>query len=146
MSNRLPLELEPFTLARQGAQFAGTIAVDQFLRLRELLSSQQGQVKVSIEVGRENFGPVYIKGQVVADLKLQCQRCGEPMDYAINVALKLSPVLTEAQVTDVPDDYEPWVTHDAPISVLEMVEEELLLGLPMIAKHQSAECASSVLS
>lgn len=146
MSNPLPLELEPFSLARQGAQFAGTIAIDQFMRLRELVSNQQGQVKVSIEVGREPFGPVYIKGQVEADLKLQCQRCGDPMNYAINVALKLSPVLTEAQVGEIPDDYEPWVTHDAPISVLEMVEEEILLGLPMIAKHQSTDCSNNVLA
>lgn len=146
MSNPLPLEFEPFSLARQGAVFAGTIAVDRFLRLRELLNSQQGQVKVSIEVGREAYGRVYIKGQIIANLELLCQRCGKPMDYAINVALNLSPVLTEAQVVDVPDNYEPWVTHDAPISVLEMVEEELLLALPMIAKHQSTECASDVLA
>jgi uncharacterized protein len=146
MSHPLPLEIEPFSLARQGAEFAGTIKIDQFLRLRELVSSQQGHVEVRIEIGRETFGPVYIKGQLAAQLKLQCQRCGESMDYAINVDLKLSPVLEESQVVNVPDDYEPWVTHDAPVSVLEIVEEELLLGLPMIAKHPQEECPHSMLS
>ena len=140
MYNQLPLEIEPFSLARDGAEFSGSIAVTQFSRLREVLSSQQGDVKVRIEVGREAFGPVYIKGSVAASLQLVCQRCGEPLDYAINADLKLSPVLTDAQAVTVPEEYEPWVTNDAPISVLELVEEELLLGLPMIAKHKPEEC------
>jgi len=145
MSHPLPLQIEPFILARQGAQFSGCINIAQFSRLSVLLADQEGQVAVNLQVGQEHGGPVYIKGHVTASLKLQCQRCGNAMDYAINVDLKLSPVLTDAQAAHVPDEYEPWVTHNAPVSVLELVEEELLLGLPMIAKHAPLDCPQTAL-
>jgi uncharacterized protein len=137
--NQLPCEIDPFRLSRQRAEFSGKILISSFDRLREILVDTQGGVDVSLKIGREEHGLVYIKGNVKAALTLACEHCGEPLTYDINVGLSLSPVLTDSQAVHLPKEVEPWVTNNQPVSVLELVEEEILLGLPMIAKHDSCE-------
>lgn len=139
MYNELPSEIDPFRLAPKGAKFAGSLELAELPRLSEVLNSAQGVAQVTLEIGKEDR-QVYIRGSITADLELVCQRCGEPVVYDINLDLKLSPILMDTQAVNIPSDYEPWVTHNEPISVRELVEEELLLGLPMIAKHRPEEC------
>lgn len=144
MSDQLPLEIEPFVLARVGAKFSGHRAIHQFSRFKAVLNRDSGDVKVVLEVGKTASGLVYIRGSLITEIELICQRCSEPFLYDINVDFKLSPVLVDSQAVNVPQDYEPWVTHNRPVSVTELIEEELLLGLPMIAKHSPEECPIDV--
>lgn len=139
MYNALPFEIDPFRLASQGAKFKGSISLAELPRLREVLSDVQGVAEVMLEIGKEDKR-VYIRGKITTAVELVCQRCGEPVVYDINLDLKLSPVSMDAQAANIPSDYEPWVTDDKPVLVTELVEEELLLGLPMIAKHRPEEC------
>jgi uncharacterized protein len=97
-------------------------------------------VQVVLTLKQEDLGPIYINGNLTTQLRLPCERCGGAVCYDIKLELKLSPVLTDSQAARVPKEYDPLVTGSEPVSVLELVEEELLLSLPMVAKHKQEEC------
>ncbi len=52
----------------------------------------------------------------------------------------LSPVLDEQAVKSLPVGYEPVLMLNRQIKVADMVEDELLLNLPIIALHDAGAC------
>lgn len=39
-----------------------------------------------------------------------------------------------------PESYEPLLLEESTVSLLEMIEDELILLLPLVAKHNTSEC------
>ncbi len=140
MKGQLPLKVNPFLLAKQFAKLEGRIPVSDLPRLREVVCNDSGYVDVLLEFGKGEFGPIYIRGQISALLELECQRCGEPVSCDINVEPNVSPVLTDSQAKHLPKEFDPVLLDDESVVVADLVEEELLLSLPMIAKHPLGEC------
>lgn len=140
LSEQLPLEINPFVLAAQGAKLQGKLVIAGLQRLAEVLNSVQGVVHVQLTFGREEGGPHYIKGLLATTLRLICERCGEPVSCDINVKPCLSPVISDLQAATLPKEYDPLVTQGKPVLVADIVEEELLLSIPMLPKHRPGEC------
>jgi uncharacterized protein len=86
----------------------------------------------------ENHVPfVHLKASV--NLMLTCQRCMSTMDYPIEIDVLLTPV---KKATDAANQtcYEPMVMEGDLIAVQDIVEDEILLNLPLIAKHTQTDC------
>ncbi len=144
MRENLPLEINPISLADRGEILKGKLAVSDLPRLLGFLASSEGYVQVELRFGREAYGPRTIKGCISGRLQLVCQRCGQPVSYDINTMLSLSPVFSDSQAAGLPEEYDPLVTAGEPVRVVDMVEEELLLSLPMVPKHELGECPVDV--
>ena len=140
MSENLPLQINPFLLVDRGETLSGKLPLARLKRLEELLCSVDGEVEVELHFGREAYGPCYIKGRLSATLVLTCQRCGEPVHYKVDLEPCLSPVTSDAQAARLADGYEPLVTDGESVVLVDMIEEELLLGLPMVPKHEPGKC------
>ncbi len=136
----LPDKINPSQLADQGARIEGRLELSNMSRLVEFLSSIQGSADFCLQFGRDSGGTRFIHSEIAANLMLKCQRCGQPVQVACELKADLSPVLTDSQAKQLQTDYEPLVTQGEPVSLLEMVEDELVLNLPMIAKHDYGEC------
>lgn len=98
--------------------------------------------------GRARFGRV--QGLPVAELMvrgaatLECQRCTQPMSVPIDTIVKVALVASEADVARVPAELEPVLAPGGRISIGELVTEELLLTLPIVALHGEGEpCAAT---
>lgn len=85
-------------------------------------------------------------GSAVAELtmagaaQLKCQRCLEVLEIPIDSTTRVGLVASEADVGSVPEDLEPMLAPDGRTSIGEIVEEELLLALPIVPLHEQ-ECA-----
>jgi uncharacterized protein len=67
----------------------------------------------------------------------------QPMSVPIDTAVKLALVVSEADVARVPSELEPVLAPGGRISIAELVTEELLLTLPIVALHGEGErCAA----
>ena len=133
-----PLEVD--RLADGGAE------VDFALPLAELPGVAAG-VAGSV-AGRARF--TRTQGLPVAELTvrgaatLECQRCMRPMSVPIERLVKVALVASEADVARVPAELEPVLAPGGRISIGELVTEELLLTLPIVALHGEGEpCAAS---
>jgi len=68
--------------------------------------------------------------------RLQCQRCLGAMEVGVEASTEVGLVATEADVSRVPEEFEPVLAPEGRISVGELVEEELLLTLPIVPLHE----------
>lgn len=82
----------------------------------------------------------YLKGHTHTKLKLHCQRCMEPVVYEIMSDFVLGIVSTLEEADALPDHYEPALTREGSLALRELIEDELILNLPIIPKHELDEC------
>ncbi|MDM8569003.1 YceD family protein [Thiotrichales bacterium HSG1] len=78
-----------------------------------------------------------ISGQVQTQLHMLCHRCLTPVTISINVKVALV-VFTEepSQYEELLPDYEAIVLPNKPVPLSNLIENELILAIPIVAKHE----------
>jgi uncharacterized protein len=135
--------IDSLDFARNGQQITGEVLVNQLSRLVDVFESKQDLLHYTVT------GQVGLYDIPQLDLALTgtghiiCQRCLQGMDYAISVSnsicLRTQAQLNDLDDSDVEEEYES-VLADAQLDVWQLLEEEILLSLPIAPKHQLGEC------
>ena len=136
-TNHLPERVDFRRLAARQTSLNGSLPLVSLSRLSDRLLDTAGTVKVDLEFDRDESGRYRLKGQLQAVLQVRCERCLEPMVRMIDQPLCLAAVWSEDDAGQLPDEYDPWVTGEEPVSLAEIVEEELLLSLPIVNFHDT---------
>lgn len=141
MSNgNLSLKVDPFRLAEQCVEMEGVLQVKNMGRLCSGLYSPEGEVKVKLRFDKDRQGIRFLRSQTEARVMLQCQRCMEPYSHEIKNDSMLGIIAAEEESNDLPGRYDPVVAKDGILMIQDMVEEELILSLPIVAMHQPKDC------
>ena len=77
------------------------------------------------------------EGHVSAMLTLTCQRCLEEMTWPVDTDSRLAFV-ANATSAEVAGSREPVIAVDGQVSLATLIEEELLLALPLAPMHRDA--------
>ena len=145
MLARLPELIEPSLLADRNASIEGELPITGFDRMSDMLSDDTGNVVVKLLFGRRGKLAT-VEGHVSTVLRLKCQRCLEAVQWAVNSEFKLGVVSSLAHANNLPEGYEPLLLLDEEkILLKDIVEDELLLNLPDIPKHQE-DCVAPNIS
>ncbi|MDE2138654.1 MAG: DUF177 domain-containing protein [Gammaproteobacteria bacterium] len=133
-----PLDVD--RLADNGAEVAFAVA------LRELPGVRAG---VTGEVaGQARFtrveGLAVVRLAAHGSATLECQRCMQPMTLNLEIDERVALVASEGDAARVPAQLEPVLAAGGRISIGELITEELLLTLPIVALHREGEpCAAA---
>jgi uncharacterized protein len=138
----LPLKVDPFRFADQSLSLSGTLLIKDMPRLRPSLFSDEGEVIVNLIFGVDEEGIRYVKGHMTTCLILGCQRCLESFKYEIIGEFKLGIVRTEKEADQLPDRYDPLLVPDLSLILGEMIEDELIVGLPIVPMHEIDDCTA----
>ena len=136
-----PRELE--SLADQEGVLSGELRPSELTRLVGMLHSDDGSVRVSLKFGQRRDGWLEVELTYTATVELTCQRCLEPFRYEL--AGHANVVLADAESTlaTVPEGCEPFELADGRFSPAELIEDELIVSLPLAPKHERlADCGS----
>ncbi len=128
--------LDALGLARSAARIERDFDVAGFARLGDRLADPSGRAKARAEFGLEGSWPV-VRLAVEADVALNCQRCLRAMRRKIESASRL--VFAEEGAPELPDGYEPVGGDPRKLDLAALVEDELLLALPIIPQHGEGE-------
>lgn len=142
MKQTLPVHLNFRQKCKTAFEIQGNLPVKQLKRLNEFLLSDEGEVQVALKFDFAGHIPC-IKGHITTALQLKCQRCMQPMTHTVDTDFKLGLVLNEEQMNKLPDDFEPYLVEDESNHLPDMLEDELLLSLPLVAMHEH-ECSEFV--
>ena len=135
MNQTLPVHLNFAQKAKIGFELKGKWPIKQLKRLNEVLLSDQGELDVELKFDRA--GPIpFIDGHITAELQLKCQRCMQAMPYAVDIRFKLGLVLNDEHIEKLPDEFEPYMLEDDNNHLPDLLEDELLLALPLVAMHE----------
>lgn len=144
MLPELPQTIEPMFLARKGATIEGKYGVHDLHRLCEVLKDNTGRVTFRLEFGRDKDKKhCIITGHIKASLHTICQRCLNKMELRIFSPVHLGLVSSQEEAAGLPDDCEPLLLEADLMSLPALIEDELILALPISAMHDADKCAVS---
>lgn len=135
----LPKTVDPLKYADQNKVLEGVVTIALMPRLCEMLAESEGEVRVKLEFGRDEQRLRILSGTLKANLILTCERCLTPVANSIESSFTLGIVLTDEQAKNLPRRYEPLLVEPDTLIIQDVIEEELILSLPMFANHEQCE-------
>lgn len=136
----IPEHIDPFRFAEQSLQLDGVVKLDDMHRLSSSLNSHDSVVTVNLQFGVDEQGITFIKGKLETKLTLQCQRCMEPFVYEIISSFLLGIVNTLDEANSLPERYEPALAKEGNLALRDLIEDEIILNLPIIPRHEPENC------
>ncbi len=135
MLDRLPNFIDPLVFADRQRQLTGEIALNNFSRLSDLLSDDNGKVTVDLFFSKIKRLAI-VHGNIKVTVKIECQSCLATMDLLLDVPINLAFVESLDEADKLAGEYEPFVLKEKKISLNQLIEDELLLALPDFPRHQ----------
>lgn len=128
--------------ARRGAVLQGEVAIAELDRLRDSLLSSQGGIKYTLSGKTGAKGEPLLECSIEGRLVLQCQRCLEALEHPLHIVSALKVVEGVTQFDDIGDEAEgvDSIPASSTMDVLALIEEEILLNLPMSPLHAPEVC------
>lgn len=147
MSRNIP-DLVPLDKATQaGRLVCGQLSVCRLPRLQGLVADQRSdgeQLNVALQFGRDKESRPVVEVSVQGAVMLTCQRTLMPFLYELESSSTVALVTTEAEAESLPDTLEPVLCEQAQVRVIDLVEEEVLLVLPLRPVSPSSKPMQSV--
>src|SRR5690349_10017856 len=136
-SRRAPVD----TLVGTEAVVHFSLPFAELPRVSRELAGTDGEASGKVRFSRQ-------LGQSVADLEVSaqpevvCQRCMQPMRWPVQVKSRIALVSDYDAADRVPEGLEVFLVEADSVSVRDLVDEEVMLALPHVARHaEDSECA-----
>jgi uncharacterized protein len=122
----------------------GSIEVQKLERVAACTADGQGKVRAKLTFSIDRAGRRRIKGSAQSPLMLTCQRCLQPVAVELQEEIELVLVDDEESAQLLDKEFEPWVSEDHRIILADLLDEQLLLGMPIVVYHQHGPCSEKV--
>jgi uncharacterized protein len=142
--------IDSLDFARNGREISGEMQAAELPRLLDVLENPQGILRYTVQGGVDNLGSHFLDVSVAGQCRLRCQRCLNGLNYPVQLNTRL--LLRDQTSLDALDDNVAGgeaeefdsILADAHLNVLDLLEEEILLSLPIAPKHELGACQMTV--
>ncbi|HEY5559391.1 MAG TPA: YceD family protein [Steroidobacteraceae bacterium] len=128
--------LDVLDLAATGGVVERQFPIAGLERLRDRLADPGGSVQMRLELQMIDGTPSAVL-QIRAGVVQECQRCLRPLRRVLESESRLAFVARDD--SPVPADHEPVIGDPRRVDLATLIEDELLLAVPLIAKHAPGE-------
>jgi uncharacterized protein len=140
MLSLLPDYADPERLCGLGKVYEGCIALNDLPRLSALLADTAGEARFRLAFGVDEKKRGIAQVSVQSVLRVKCQRCLGPLDLPVDAQASLAVVRGPDEAARLPAEIDPLLVTGGPISLLSLVEDELMLAVPNAPMHSDADC------
>jgi uncharacterized protein len=141
---KIPQKVDPYRSATKRLDYDGIISKENFSRLAEVVEAILKDIEVHISFNVDLQGLTAIAGRASTAVKCVCQRCGESFDLDLVAEFSYTPDQKKIESMGLTTEYDFVSTDEfGEIDLYSLVEDELILALPIIPKHQEDDCAES---
>ncbi len=137
----LPAEVNYRKFAGNSTKLVGTVPVSAFGRLSESIANDKGEVQAKLEFRRGKKQKTLIIGHISVNLELVCQNCLAPFSTDLESSFRWVLVEDEDALIALHPDDEGVICGEDSVNIVDLLEDELLVSLPMVAKHEEGECS-----
>ena len=126
---------DPWAYAKNRCRDSGTLPLAETETLRQWTGTRDDVVHYSLEGNMDKDGQHRLSGRVRTVLHTQCQRCLEPMTLEVAHSFDYVLIRDQSLEDNVTDGSETLICAEDELDLAWFIEEEILLAMPMIAKH-----------
>ena len=134
-----PVVIDAFEFCRLKERREGRIAVADLPRLGADCADQSGELSWSLQGGTGRLDFAQLTLAVSGTVRLMCQRCLTPFAYQIAAESVLMLAKDEQRADEIDelldDDAIDVIVASKVLNVLDLLEDEALLALPLSPKH-----------
>ena len=136
--------IDALEFARAQQELRGSLPVASLKRLDDVLFDGEGALEYSIRGTRDDRNRPQLELEIRGGLHLQCQRCLGLLEYAVAERNRLLIVQRGDDPEEDMDDPDAPDTIEATpeLDVAGLIEEEVLLSLPLAPRHAEGSCQS----
>ncbi len=120
--------------------FQGEAGLSQMPRLAASVAGVDGPASYRLEFSHDDGGRAIVRGRVALAMRLICQRCLDDVRVEVDAPIELALVRGDREASELPDELDPLPVGDGLLRPLELVEDELLLAIPLIPMHEPGHC------
>jgi uncharacterized protein len=137
LNQRLPHWVDSRKFAQQHVELTGQIPQDKLPRLQQAVSSIESPVYARLQFARDPSGIRTVSGPLEVRVKMVCQRCMGETEVELTSEMAVAIVANDEEAKQLPHSLEPWVVSrdESEADLYAVVEDELLLDLPMVVYH-----------
>ncbi len=136
----IPATIRVSSATAHAERYEGELALASMPRVVDLLARSTGAVRVQLQAHLVN-GVASLSGEIGGDLALSCRRCDKTYPWPLRAQLDLRLVHSEAQVRELMQEVEVLQVENDELPLREMIEDEILLALPMLPRCETCENA-----
>ncbi len=136
----LPTHIDPRKLALQGYLLEGEVKCDSLTRLASSVSSICGSLEASVQFELDESRAKVARGTASVTVHAICQRCLDVVKVDLKADFAVQVIWSEDHLNRVASNYEPWLVEDRMANLSELLEDEILLALPLVNYHVVGEC------
>jgi uncharacterized protein len=126
--------------------FAGSLPLAKLPRLAATLADPAGELQVELQATRDGEGQDWLHGEIRGHLPLTCQRGLHAFDWNCDVALSLALVGSESEEQKLLKDSESYLVEDDELPLRDLIEDEVLLALPMTPRCEDPDCVKRLIN
>ncbi len=141
---KLPITIDPYKSAQRRLVCDGYFELSGMNRLLAACQSVGEQAKVNVKFSVDEQGLIAISGTGSASVTLTCQRCNEGFEQDLEVSYSFSPAKNPEKAAELPSYYDAIeLDENGEVNLRELVEDELLLAIPLIPRHDLKDCQAA---
>ena len=130
----------------QKGYFEGEIPLSELGRVGELLHSgksdlQGRKIALKFEFVSNEYEIPMLVGRLETSLELECQRCLNVLEWPMPLDFSLMIDASDELVRD--SSVDTLYSEDGFIDIVEVVEDELILAIPLVAMHEDTACSEN---
>jgi uncharacterized protein len=130
--------IDGLQFARAAREQHGVVGMDRLPRLAQSRCSTEG-LEYKLRGGKADNGKPCLRLSVKGSVELCCQRCLDPIQVPIAIDAELQLAESEREISEADDEIDR-VFASRQMNVGWLVEDEVILALPMVPRHE--RCAS----
>ncbi|MGH8761908.1 MAG: YceD family protein [Nitrosospira sp.] len=145
MSTRLVIDALDF--AHSGGEHHGKIAISALERLQDYLAGNCGELKYVVTGALDGNSKPILRIVIQGSIDLRCQRCLGEFRHVLDLRAALLLTRNEEDLSRFDkNESVDCVLAVSDMDILSLVEDEIILGLPISPRHREGECSMAILN
>ena len=136
------LIIDAIDFARNAGVHHGKISISELGRLQDYLVGNCGELKYTVAGTLSKSAKPVLQITVQGPINLQCQRCLGELKHVLDVRTDLLLASNESELCRFDEDESiDVILARSDMDVLALIEDEIILSLPISPRHRESECA-----
>ena len=140
----LPTYVDTRKVFLQQEEISGSVALEKLPRFADSLADNRGLINVELRFSTNESNLKVIKGHLSARVEVTCQRCLGPLSIELKDKISLVLVEDDSAVRGLDPHFDPWISGEYKLVLAELVEEQLMLCMPIVNFHESEDCLDTL--